>query len=474
MRNRLFSLGRTCIIAGAIVLSAASYAGLWDTQITVDRAANSPTLTIKYSGTFAQLVELRVNGESVATRPLDAGKNSGETNFTLTLGDLREGDNDVEIRLFDKTGKLLTTQKSKITTESSEKGPVYVMGAKQGSTVSGPVEIKVGFGKEFKSTFVSFFIDSNFKSMSNYAPFSYVWDTAREANGWHEIEAWVVDESTTTYKSKKVRVFVNNAGGRTDRTGLGSGEYSPSKSGSSTSATGESGLKPNSISGSQSVTTTTGVKMPGNHPRVSSKVLSVKQVGKVELKPISGRGSVKVNVNSGTKPVPTSPAVSMGSQHMTPTGNRLVVSTAKVPTVKVPSTSPAGSSLIAIEKGQRLTGITTFAVLLNNSFVDFDVAPRVDGGVPMTPFRHLIEKAGGDVTWSSDSKTVNAKTDASSIWLKIGDTNAKLNDMVVSLEMAPYIDHGRTIVPLSFFRDALKVNIDFDKSTGHLLITSKK
>lgn len=467
MRKEISSLGRTCIIAGAIVLSAASNANLWDTQISVDRAVNSPTLTIKYTGAFAQLVELRVNGESVATRPLDAAKNAGDTTFTLTLSDLREGENDVEVRLFDKTGKLLSTQKSKITTESSDRGPVYVMGAKQGGTVMGPVEIKVGFGKEFKSTFVSFFIDSNFKSMSNYAPFSYVWDTSREANGWHEVEAWVVDETTTTYKSRKVRVFVNNPGGRTERAGLGSGDYSTSKTGANSSATGEAGLKPNSVDGGKAVATS----QAGKAPKISTKVIEVKQV---DMKPIAGK--VKGNASnsaSGTKPVPSTSGVAMGAQHMTPTGQRNVASRFNVKTTSNAG-AVAGSSLVSIERGQRLTGITTFAVLLNNSFVNFDVAPRVDGGIPMTPFRHLIEKAGGDVKWSNDSKTVNANAEGRSIWLKIGESNAKLNDLVVSLEMAPYIDHGRTIVPLSFFRDALNVNVDFDKATGHVLITNKK
>jgi hypothetical protein len=41
------------------------------------------------------------------------------------------------------------------------------------------------------------------------------------------------------------------------------------------------------------------------------------------------------------------------------------------------------------------------------------------------------------------------------------------------METAPYIDRGRTIVPLSFIDDALNVNVDYDKETGHVLITSK-
>jgi hypothetical protein len=112
-------------------------------------------------------------------------------------------------------------------------------------------------------------------------------------------------------------------------------------------------------------------------------------------------------------------------------------------------------------------------VLYNGRFVEFDVQPRVDEGIPMTPFRHLIEKSGGMVEWLKSAKEVNASADGQKIWFKVGDANAKVNDQSFKLEMAPYIDRGRTIIPLSFMRDALKVEIDFDPSTGHVLITKK-
>lgn len=125
-----------------------------------------------------------------------------------------------------------------------------------------------------------------------------------------------------------------------------------------------------------------------------------------------------------------------------------------------------------ITKGTRIPNLSSFAVVLNSQFVDFDVNTRVDDGVPMTPFRHLLEKAGGSVDWLNSTKTVSAKADGHDIQLKIGDRNALINKLTVSLEVAPYIDRGRTIVPLSFLHDALNVNIEYDKETGHVLITT--
>jgi hypothetical protein len=36
------------------------------------------------------------------------------------------------------------------------------------------------------------------------------------------------------------------------------------------------------------------------------------------------------------------------------------------------------------------------------------------------------------------------------------------------------LERGRTIVPLSFIRDSLNVEVEYDPSTGHVLITTKK
>jgi len=480
MRARFSNFRRTCMVAGVLAIASIGSAGFWDASIKIDRPTNSPTLTVKYDGAYAALIELRVNGQSVSTRSLDEAANKGETNFTLTLSDLREGDNEIEIRLFDKTGKLLSTQKSTIATEVADKGPVYLMGVKQGQSVQGAVEVKVGFGREFKSTYVSFFVDNNFKRLSNYPPFDYVWDTSKEANGWHELEAWVVDETTTTFKSKKIRVFVNNPNGRTERQGLGA-EYTPAGTNGKTTADNAAGVKDTQVSGSVASNvkldptapkvgavppatpvkaTTTTVKPNAAVKPVATKVLDRKPV---DLDTAATGAKTRVDAAAGTKPVPVDGAIAMGNRHMTPTGTRVV---------SIQPLTTAG--LIAVTRGQRLSGITTFNVLLNNRFVEFDVAPRVDGGVPMTPFRHLIEKAGGSVDWMNDDKSVAANAEGANVWFKVGDKNAKVNDSLVSLELAPYVDRGRTIVPLSFISDVLKVNIQFDPTTGHVLITNKK
>jgi hypothetical protein len=182
---------------------------------------------------------------------------------------------------------------------------------------------------------------------------------------------------------------------------------------------------------------------------------------------------------AGSKPAALKPSISTGPKVMIPTGERLAKVQAKttLPPINVIKTVPAAAEMgkISIVRGQRLPSIGSFAIVFNTQFVNFDVQPRVtEDGVPLTPFRYLIEKAGGTVKWASVQKDVTAAADGRSIFLHIGDTFAEINKKRFELERPSFIEAGRTIVPLSFMRDALNVNIDYDKATGHVLITSVK
>ena len=440
-----------------------------DTKITIDRALNSPTVTVRYSGANAALVELRLNGESVGTRSVAATKAAGETNFNINLTDLKDGDNEVEIRLFDRAGKLIGSEKTNIATDQTQYGPVFLTTPKVGESVMGTVDIKLGFGREFRNVYVSFFVDNNFKKMTNIPPYSYNWDTLGETNGWHEVEAWAVDEGSNTYKTRKTRVFVNNPGGRTDRRNVNTALKTSSNPNTTVASGSEVGIRTATAAAKLADR-----KIEGAAPKV---VRTAKNTAKTVGNPSGFKSVGDTNsIISGTKSLAPVSASRVAKARLTGSAKSVRVATAKVAPVTtsvVPSTT-AMAGRLAISRGVKMPNLTSFAVVYNSEFVDFDVNPRVDDGVPMTPFRHLIEKAGGTVDWANLTKTVTAKTDGKDIFLQIGDKMAKINNLSVSLETAPYIDRGRTIVPLSFMSDALNVSIEYDRETGHVLITSKK
>jgi hypothetical protein len=453
----------------AMAAVAVVSAGTKDAKISIDRTVGSSTLTVKYSGASATLMELRLNGESLGTRTLMPGKKLGETNFTLNPADLKDGENEIEVRLFDGTGRVVGIEKSVILAEQSAGSAVYMSSPKVGQSVMGQVDVQIGFNATLKNSYVSYFVDGQFKGMTNYPPFAFTWDTTKETNGWHEVEAWAVDEASNTYKTRKVRIFVNNPSGRTVRAGAGIQPVKNVVSPNVVNATRP--LKSVRLTGA----TVTGALIVGSTPTISLSLTSVA---------------------NPAKPIKVPATVATGQKHMLPTGTRLAptksltlvnsVRAVKLSPVKTNDLKGASNSvkaavgamrtatMLAITKGTRLPNIGTFTVLLGTKVVNFDVAPRVENGVPVTPFRHLFEAAGGEVKWENLTKSVLANAGDKRVTILIGDSNARVNDLTVKMETIPFLERGRTIVPMSFLRDALNVEIAYDSKTNHVVITQKK
>ena len=112
MRNVF--LTKTLFLVVLAVLMGTAQAGLIDGTVLINRAANNRTITVRYDGVSAALVEMRVNGESVASRTVDAKTAGGETNFALNPAMLVDGDNSIEIRLYDGAGKLVATERTSV------------------------------------------------------------------------------------------------------------------------------------------------------------------------------------------------------------------------------------------------------------------------------------------------------------------------------------------------------------------------
>ncbi len=460
-------IARIGLLALVATMSAAAFA-FFDTQILIERALNSPTLTVRYNGARAAMAEMRLNGISLGTRTLNSAKANGEMNFTLDLNALNDGDNEVEVRLFDKAGKILGSQKIAITSDDGSNAPVRMTNPKVGATVQGAVEIKIGFGREMRNAYVSFFVDNQFKSMTNAAPYTFVWDTTRDANGWHELEAMVVDETSATFRTRKVRVLVNNFGGRTDRQGL----PVPATTPAAPAAIPPAPVSTGSAKGAAIATTASAAVSSAVTPSLSgmavSNVVSAKPGEKAGVKP----GAALPTQTTGPRVLTPGTASGAGVQAASPSVRQGTISVR--PAAAATSAAVGSAPKLRIVKGQRLSDISALTIILNSKIVHFDVQPRVLDGIAIAPVRHLLEGAGGEVRWQHAEKIVDAIAEGRPIRLRIGDRFAKVGEEMIELELIPFLESGRTIVPISFLRDALSVEIEYDSRTGHVLITSIK
>lgn len=488
---------RFAALAGLAAIAASASALSIDPQISIDRALNSPTLAVRYNGVTATLIELRINGESVGTREVSGGRSLGETSFTIDLDSLKNGDNLVEIRLFDRTGKIVAQDKTNISMEKSSKGPVFVAAPKPGASIMGPVEINIGFGEKLGKSYVSFFVDGAFKSMTNFPPYNFVWDTEKETNGWHEIEAWAIDENNQTHKTGGVRLFVNNPGGRTNRPGVSSAVVPTRNIPRNLDLVGaDAGVR--AIGVAANALPTKGATPQGLPPAVVERMV-----------PISNAVRTAVSGANAVRPLTVAGALATGPKSLVPTGRRVAAPALPITAAignpaglavgsganarvlpTTPNVSPATSAvapvvqanaamvstlnMVAVTRGTVLPNLGALLVLMDGQPVRFDVAPRVEKGLALAPLRSLIEKAGGTVEWVHATKTARAGLSGHTVELKIGGTTARVDGHNLVLEKAAGITQSRTIVPLSFLHEALGMDVKFDKTSGTVVVSTVK
>ena len=121
-------------------------------------------------------------------------------------------------------------------------------------------------------------------------------------------------------------------------------------------------------------------------------------------------------------------------------------------------------------------GGNNITVLVNGKQVVSDTPAVIVSGTTMLPFRAIFNTLGVDdnsIKWNQNSKSIEVRSGGKYIFLVIGNPGAVLNDKLVTLNAAPYIESGRTMVPVRFVSESLGANVQWDQKTKTVTITKK-
>lgn len=111
-------------------------------------------------------------------------------------------------------------------------------------------------------------------------------------------------------------------------------------------------------------------------------------------------------------------------------------------------------------------------VKLNGSTLNFDVPPQIINGRTMVPMRAIFENLGATVEWQQTTQTVISQKGNTVISLTIGVPNIIVNGTAKTLDIAPCIINGRTLVPVRAVSEAFNLNVDWDGNTQTVIINS--
>ncbi len=94
-----------------------------------------------------------------------------------------------------------------------------------------------------------------------------------------------------------------------------------------------------------------------------------------------------------------------------------------------------------------------------------DTKPVVTDGRTLVPIRAIIEAFSGSVGWDESTQSVLLSMEDDTIKLVIDSNIAYLNDSEETLDVAPTIINGRTMLPIRFIAEGFNLGVAWDSTT---------
>jgi hypothetical protein len=100
-----------------------------------------------------------------------------------------------------------------------------------------------------------------------------------------------------------------------------------------------------------------------------------------------------------------------------------------------------------------------------------DAAPFIKDGRTLLPVRVLVEVLGGTVQWNPSTKTATVLLGSRTVALTIGSKTALVNGTPITLDVAPEIKNGRTFLPLRALAENLGLDLAWEPISQTISLT---
>lgn len=128
----------------------------------------------------------------------------------------------------------------------------------------------------------------------------------------------------------------------------------------------------------------------------------------------------------------------------------------------------------AIRYPDDLSGI---GLVVNNHFLELDVAPRIVNDRTLVPLRGIFEEIGADVTWDQATQTAAITHGSKVVKVIIGSKTATVDGTAVTLDTPAQLSApsgaARTLVPVRFIAEALGAQVGWLNSPQTVLISNQ-
>lgn len=131
--------------------------------------------------------------------------------------------------------------------------------------------------------------------------------------------------------------------------------------------------------------------------------------------------------------------------------------------------------LISVEeKAAVITEMERIAVFLDGKEIPLDVPPEIRNDRTMIPIRRLAELIGATVEWMQDTQQIVMTRAGVTVTMTLNSTIATIDDKTVEMDVAPYANNGRTLIPVRYMAEFFGQKVDWDGRMRQVLITEDK
>ncbi len=107
---------------------------------------------------------------------------------------------------------------------------------------------------------------------------------------------------------------------------------------------------------------------------------------------------------------------------------------------------------------------------IDGQTVNLDVAPVIINARTMVPVRFIGEAFGAEFFWDEATRKVTYAQGKSKIEIYVNKKIARVNGKNITLDTAPVIIEGRTLVPLRFVSEHMDGLVEWDGATQAVII----
>lgn len=144
--------------------------------------------------------------------------------------------------------------------------------------------------------------------------------------------------------------------------------------------------------------------------------------------------------------------------------------------VKVVTASPAAAN--PKNSGYILMQIGDPKMVVNGFGTEVDpgrnISPKLKNGRTMVPIRAAIESMGGTADWNELTREVTIKSGNTTVVMTDKKIAYTVNGASRTMDVSPFIENGRTYVPLRFANESVGAKVSWIHNTKEILITFDK